>query len=487
MTRLSAESSHVRSIPFGGWYGVTAVVTVSYFVLPDSAVPFGLPVWSLACATGALWRSARNPHQLVSWLMGLALLHSAVGEMLFTWFEVTGNDPFPSYADVFYLAAYPLLAVGFVLLARQSAPRGDKASLIDASIVAVAASALAWVVIGAPYVSEGGSALAVGVSLAYPLGDLLVLGFLCRLLLTPALRSRSIRVLAAATTAMLVADSGFLVLDLAGTYRPGNIIDAGWLLFYGLTTAALGRNMIPASGAARSADAVVDMSAARLALLSAAVLLAPATLIAEGIRHGTGNVLAIGLITAILFLLVLARMHGLVREVQEQAADLARVSDTDALTGVPNRRAWERELARAVANAERSGTRLAIAMVDIDHFKNVNDTRGHAGGDRLLIRAAAGWQATLRRGDFLARHGGEEFGVLLPGADEAAAMEAAERIRTACPEGQTCSLGVTVLDRGEDVEAALERVDTALYDAKRAGRNRSILLTAPCAASSAVG
>ena len=143
-----------------------------------------------------------------------------MGRCWFTWYDVSGSDPFPSYADLFYLSAYPLLAGGFVLLVHRSVPNGDRASLIDASIVAGGASALAWVLLGAPYVHEGGSAIEIAVSLAYPLGDLLVLGFVCRLLLAPALRSPSVHLLAAGTVAMLVAALGSSYWTSTAPTRP---------------------------------------------------------------------------------------------------------------------------------------------------------------------------------------------------------------------------------------------------------------------------
>jgi diguanylate cyclase (GGDEF)-like protein len=206
--------------------------------------------------------------------------------------------------------------------------------------------------------------------------------------------------------------------------------------------------------------------------------MAPVVLVIERARRQTFDVLAVDIVTGVLFLLVLGRMAGLVRQVQAQATTLVRLSGTDQLTGLANRRAWDRELSRAIATARRSSAPLAVALVDVDHFKRVNDTRGHAAGDRLLAAAAAAWAATLRAGDLLARYGGEEFVVLLPGSDAEAAVHAAERIRLACPDGETCSVGVAVLAPAETAEDLVGRADAALYAAKRAGRNRTALAEA---------
>jgi predicted signal transduction protein with EAL and GGDEF domain len=118
-------------------------------------------------------------------------------------------------------------------------------------------------------------------------------------------------------------------------------------------------------------------------------------------------------------------------------------------------------------------------MIDLDLFKRLNDTRGHSAGDQVLIRAGAEWSRQLRRGDLLSRVGGEEFGVLLPGADESTAMEIVERLRDACPWPMTCSAGVAVLHPDESAADVLERADRALYEAKDRGRDMTVLSRRP--------
>ena len=162
--------------------------------------------------------------------------------------------------------------------------------------------------------------------------------------------------------------------------------------------------------------------------------------------------------------------------------EVGRLARTDALTGVANRRAWDDELPRELARSARSGTPLCVALLDLDHFKAYNDRHGHQAGDRLLKAAAAAWQARLRKTDLLARYGGEEFAVLLPDCGMDNAMEIAERLRTAQPEG-TCSLGVAAWDGHEGAAQLVSRADRALYAAKEGGRNRSC--AAPAADSSA--
>jgi diguanylate cyclase (GGDEF)-like protein/PAS domain S-box-containing protein len=150
--------------------------------------------------------------------------------------------------------------------------------------------------------------------------------------------------------------------------------------------------------------------------------------------------------------------------------DLAR---TDALTGAANRRALEEVLVRELATADRKSTPLSVVMLDLDRFKAFNDGNGHQAGDRLLQHAATAWQAELRPSDTLARYGGEEFLVVLPDCDEATALQIANRLRAVVPGGQTVSAGVASWSQLESMTQLIARADAALYEAKRAGRDRA--------------
>jgi diguanylate cyclase (GGDEF)-like protein len=160
--------------------------------------------------------------------------------------------------------------------------------------------------------------------------------------------------------------------------------------------------------------------------------------------------------------------------------ELQRLVHRDPLTGLFNRRSLFEHAAREAARCERYAAPLALVMVDIDHFKAVNDSHGHAAGDDVICEAAARIARTLRDTDAAFRLGGEEFLVLLPSSDIEAAIAVAERLRAeiarepmdAVGRCVTASLGVTELARGqEDWEAAMRRADAALYRAKAAGRN----------------
>lgn len=168
----------------------------------------------------------------------------------------------------------------------------------------------------------------------------------------------------------------------------------------------------------------------------------------------------------------------LVRQREQFSDRLSLLAHTDALTGLPNRRAWDDELARELARAGRSGTRLCAALLDLDHFKDFNDEHGHQAGDDHLRSVAVGWQGRLRSTDLVARYGGEEFALILSGTTLAQAVEVIETLRGAVPSDQTVSGGVAEWDGSESGAELLARADRALYEAKRAGRNRTVSLTA---------
>ena len=169
-------------------------------------------------------------------------------------------------------------------------------------------------------------------------------------------------------------------------------------------------------------------------------------------------------------------------EVKEKEEELFRLATHDDLTGLSNRRSFTEELERELLRGKRSGQTSAVLMIDLDHFKRVNDTYGHAVGDRVLRHFATQARQALREIDALARIGGEEFAAILPEADADSALAAAERLRAAIErsvlnvEGLslpiTASIGVSLI-REEDVGygSILKRADQALYAAKSAGRN----------------
>ena len=153
---------------------------------------------------------------------------------------------------------------------------------------------------------------------------------------------------------------------------------------------------------------------------------------------------------------------------------LAQAAEHDALTGLINRRRWDDIAHHEIARATRTGADLTFALIDLDRFKTYNDTHGHLAGDELLRSFAASAATHLREVDTLARWGGEEFALALPGCGAADAVTVADRIRASVPRGQSCTVGIAQWRVGESAQDTLCRADKALYEGKDSGRDRTI-------------
>jgi diguanylate cyclase (GGDEF)-like protein/PAS domain S-box-containing protein len=164
----------------------------------------------------------------------------------------------------------------------------------------------------------------------------------------------------------------------------------------------------------------------------------------------------------------------LAAEREELLEEVASQAHSDALTGLPNRRALDDMLPREMARARRGEASLSLAIVDIDHFKSFNDNHGHLAGDAFLRECAIAWDSEMRGEDMLVRFGGEEFLVVLPGCSLELAAGIVERLRLATPRQRTCSAGLAAWDLSESAEDLISRADAALYEAKSAGRDRLV-------------
>jgi len=167
---------------------------------------------------------------------------------------------------------------------------------------------------------------------------------------------------------------------------------------------------------------------------------------------------------------------------QELTQDLGAKASTDALTGLHNRLSFDQMLAGEMVRSERYGTPLSLILCDIDHFKRVNDTFGHLAGDKVLVQLARFVPNLIRKTDFFARWGGEEFIILAPGSGGPMAFQAAEKLRDAISQVTfedvgtvTCSFGVAQWAPGESAAEFIVRADEGLYQAKANGRNQVVL------------
>jgi diguanylate cyclase len=458
-----------------------AVVIGAFFLCPDTGL---LPVvwqvgigWSAAAAVVAGVRLHRPQAALAWYLFAAGVFLNSSGIGVEAYLNRGGRDLTPpSIVDFLYLSIYPAVVAGLIVLILRRKAGRERATLVDAATISTGLGLLVWVFVirpslGDPLLSPIGQLVVV----AYPIGDIVVLAMIVRLLIGSGGRGFAYRTLAATVLMFLGGDMSWAAINQIGLEpgpHTGKLLSMLFLTGYVLfAVAALHPSVrdVAEQGTVRKSR----LSPVTLIVLTAVSLIAPSLLIIEVARHEVEDGIAIAIGSVILFLLVITRMAQLLREVERQTQRLRELTQVDELTGLPNRRAWSFELPRAVERARRSGAALSVAMLDLDHFKKFNDEYGHPAGDRLLKSAGAVWLAEIRTGDLLARYGGEEFILLLSDAQGPTALDVLDRLRAATPLGQTFSAGLARWDGAETSDELIARADSALYRAKDEGRNRT--------------
>jgi diguanylate cyclase (GGDEF)-like protein/PAS domain S-box-containing protein len=276
--------------------------------------------------------------------------------------------PFPSFGDALYILVYPALMIGVLLAVRRRSPHGDRAGVIDALIITMGVALLSWMFLMAPYAHDGTlTPLAKAVSIAYPLGDVLVLAAAVRLTLDGGRRTTSFYLLISSVLTLLVTDAAYGRALLDNTYNHQLIYDAGWMTYYVLWgAAALHPSM--RSFAEATPDRERRLGPVRLGLLTLASLIAPIMEFAREQRRGDFDMLVIIAASATLFLLAVARMAGLVMQ-NERALARERALRSAGVA-----------LVAATATTEIADVALQTALALVDH----------AGETRLLVPAGRG-------------------------------------------------------------------------------------------------
>ena len=464
------------------------------------AVPDGIPrdavflVVGVSSVVAILAGTGRNrPAARGAWLLmaaGIALW--VAGDAVWSWLaDVAHVEPFPSAADYLYLAAYPLLGAGLGRLAWLRRHGRDLAASVDAAIVTLACGLVSWVVVAGPLARSDTSGLERVVGTAYPAGDIVLLAALTWLLTSVGRRNVSFRLLAGAAGILVVSDSLFLLVSAGTVADPAGALDVGWLSAYVLWgTAALHPGMCALSDVPQ--EVASSVSGRRVAALAVAVLVPPVTHAVQLLVGRSPEDWAFVVVSSAMFGLVVARMALAIREVRraEQdrtrlAADLEHQAGHDGLTALANRPRILELVEAALHRAQRSGDLVALLFIDLDDFKRVNDTYGHAAGDHVLRVSAARMREQVRAGDTIGRLGGDEFVVLVERVDdETDVAQLAERLLGALRQplllpasGREVAVGASIgiatsRDGGTDPAVLLHDADAAAYRAKRAGRGR---------------
>ena len=363
-----------------------------------------ITAWSLLSLSGVAAIVAglilNRPARKAPWiLLAAALSCFAAGQLSFLVAkQLQVALPFPSFADVLYLSCYPLTAVALLMFIYWRSPGGDLRSLIDALTLTVGLALLSWTFLIQPYVNNPAlTGLQKTVAIAYPLGDVLMLALLARLLAPGAGGTRSVQLLTVGVVAGLVSDTAYGAIQLYGTFRNGTIVDLGWALFYvAWGAAALHPTMT------RLTDPVprqqVEVSPARLAVLMLASLIAPVVLL-TAVPHGAGSeVGVIAVFSAVLYLLVLTRLwdaaashrRALDRERVLRQASLSLVTTAD----VAQVAAAVQSAADALLHGQSQGDALLGVQIDGTLLAVNNGTEPAQG--RQLGQLAETWLSLVK-------------------------------------------------------------------------------------------
>ena len=452
-----------------GWGGEATL----YLLCNYATLAFG---WFATAGAGlATWWSRGRKRTAWAWLT-VAVGGWSIGSTIWTYYELVLHiEPFPSPADVGFVL-FPLAAcVGLAIYPTGHAGRSHTRLVLDGIIVAAALFQISWVmVIQDVYDAGGDSRFAVGLSLAYPVGDLAVIT-VAVLVLTRARRGqrRTLRLLTVGAIAMALADSAFVYQTAHDTYRGGSIVDVGWIA--GML--AIGVAGLLTYGESHSEVPSVSVpSRTSLWLPYVPVALAFAVCAPSELRmHGMSPLV---ITSMLLIVAVLARQFIVVSENRRLLEVVADQALRDPLTGLANRALFNDRLTHAMQLHERDNQAVAVLSLDLDDFKLVNDSLGHPAGDALLVLVGERLLGCVRTGDTVARLGGDEFAVLMEGRAEDSRV-VANRVMRAFDQmflvdGHDLllrpSVGLAVVSAG-DAEASadtlMKQADVAMYSAKR--------------------
>ncbi|WIM98311.1 GGDEF domain-containing protein [Actinoplanes oblitus] len=483
------ERTRQRGVAWRLWLAVVAVCALLRCLgqlLGGPFLGYEIPYLFVTCATPLMILAGIRLHRPArpgGWLI------LALGQATYTAADVvydfdvwsTGAMAEPTPGDLLYLSSYLLTGAAVLTFIRRRTPGWDFATAVDAIVVALSSGLLTWEFLVEPVAQDSALPLAAKLTeAAYPVLDLMLLFLAVGLVLGSGTRSVALHLLFGYLGTMFAADTLYAAIGLLGGANTTEPFTSGlWVVSLGMI-AACALHPAMRDFDARSPVAAPDATRARLTLLTAAVLMVPGLQLGEHLAGENPNVPLTSSACAVMFLLVMARMAGLV-------AAQRRAADTDALTGARNRRFFEDALATECRRAARAGHGLGLLMIDIDHFKKINDTYGHPAGDLVLRELARRLDAGKRSGTVVARYGGEEFAALVPHVTGTDLPTLAERTRRTIADlpfeatdhdllTVTASIGAAAVHGPAANPAELLRAaDQALYAAKAAGRNRSVV------------
>ncbi len=442
-------------------------------------------------------RRARGRSRRMWTVLAASLFAWLTGEAIWTGYSylAPGGTPFPSVADVFYLLSYALAIPAILLGFGRAGSLRQVRGLLDAGLVVLALGALGWQFLVRPQLDGEPASLAVVVTAAQPLLAMMLLGCLVAIgMAGHRMVPYSVQLIGMAFVTAVLADACYTYLVVVREYTVDSWTNLGWQVEAVLICLAA---LVAIRH--RETDARVEKLDRDLTLVPvlAAALASFVLIVVDDVATGTvhrstltvAGVMLVGLLVR-QFLFTRDRSR-LARELQGALREQERLAVTDGLTGLYNRRFLLEMLKLEADRAARTRRPLSLAVIDLDHFKLVNDMYGHPAGDLVLVQAADRIRQMSRGHDIVARYGGEEFVVLLPDTDDEVALELAERFRRALRRtpvtvvrghdiAVTGSVGVATaapdpVTGRPDTERLVAEADRALYQAKAQGRDRTVV------------
>ena len=493
---------------------VLAIVTVlwSAWLLWGSGTPstqtvsnLGLTAVPLVVAVTCIRRGLRLSGPLkTSWvLLGASCGAWGIGQTIWTIYETgLGREvPFPSWADAGYLAAVPLAVAGLLVMpAAAQSMAGLARNILDGVMVALALFCTSWILVLGPLFAAGGeNLLSTILGLAYPVGDVVTITMLIFALLRARQGGEAARqplyLIGLGLTGIALADSGFVYLTSQTSYTSGSLIDIGWFAGFAVLFVAARRPERPAPTAEDEGGLRFVSS---LSVPYTPVVVMATTVLFQHLRgkglDGTATFTAMAVLLLIVLRQVLtlrenlALVRNLEDRVEQRTADhkqlqeeLAHQAFHDSLTGLANRALFKDRVEHALTRLQRRRRPLAVFFLDLDRFKAINDSFGHASGDALLIAVSRRLRDCVRAEDTVARLGGDEFAVLVENlASESEVRIVADRVKEAFRDpieidgrelAVAASIGIALSEEAgaETADDLLRNADLAMYRAKAAG------------------
>ncbi len=479
-----------------------ALLGLGYLVLLATApetvggqIAYALQTVVMVGAAGLMARAARRATGRSAWVWWAAAGSSFASSLTFLiglLYDLDGRTPpSPGPSDVPFFVSVALMLTAALLLSSGSRVSGDRARMVlDGAIVATSLLLISWGSILGPTVrSLDGLSLRGLVLVGYPLADVATATIVVIVLGRGMARRLTASLMAAGLLALAVADTVYSYLTIQGAWAIGNPVGVLWLVAFPLMAVAASVDAAAPSPSGDHGPERTTMTRLRTTILMAPAFAALVVTMAQNTDRSA--VLVLGALVGLILLRQVTTINTelqmrerLERRVASQTDELRRQVFQDTVTRLGNRSLLQVRARDTMAGVDEA----ALLLLDLDGFKEINDTLGHAAGDLVLVEIGERLGAVTRVQDTVVRMGGDEFAVLLPGTGRQAAMAAADRVLAELSRpvriGGTDtrvggSVGVALASEGVEVDELLRRADLAMYEAKAAGGDQAKVFDTP--------